>query len=112
MSQIFISHSSRNNDYAVALRMWLAEQGWDDVFLDTDPKRGIAAGERWEGALNKAALRCEAVLFLVSEAWLASDWCVKEFHLAQRLNKRLFGVLIEDIPIDRLPAELTGALCL
>jgi hypothetical protein len=108
MSQIFLSHSSHNNDYAVALRDWLAEQGWDDVFLDTDPKRGIVAGERWEAALHKAALRCEAVLFLVSEAWLASGWCLKEFHLAHRLNKRLFGVLIEDIPVARLPAELTG----
>jgi hypothetical protein len=108
MSQIFLSHSSHNNDYAVALRDWLAEQGWDDVFLDTDPRRGITAGERWEAALHKAAQRCEAVLFLVSEAWLASGWCLKEFHLAHRLNKRLFGVLIEDLPIARLPAELTG----
>jgi TIR domain len=108
MSQIFISHSSHNNDYAVALRDWLAEHGWDDVFLDTDPRRGIAAGERWEAALHKAAQRCEAVLFLVSEAWLGSGWCLKEFHLAHRLNKRLFGVLIEDIPIARLPPELTG----
>jgi hypothetical protein len=58
--------------------------------------------------LHNAALRCEAVLFLVSEAWLASGWCLKEFHLAHRLNKRLFGVLIGDIPIARVPAELTG----
>jgi hypothetical protein len=42
VSQIFLSHSSHNDDYVVALRDWLAEQGWDDVFLDTDPKRGIA----------------------------------------------------------------------
>ena len=83
-------------------------QGWDDVFLDTDPLRGIAAGERWERSLNQAALRCEAVLFLVSRAWLASDWCQKEFNLAHRLNKRLFGLLIEDLPIGDLPATLTG----
>lgn len=84
------------------------EQGWDDVFLDLDPQRGIAAGDRWERALNQAALRCEAVLLLISRDWLASDWCLKEFHLAQRLNKRLFGLLIEDIPISGLPAALTG----
>jgi WD40 repeat protein len=108
MSQIFLSHSSRNNDSAVALRDWLVAQGWDDVFLDLDPHRGVAAGERWERSLNQAASRCEAVLFLVSRAWLASDWCVKEFHLANRLNKRLFGVLIEDIPIVDLPSTLTG----
>ena len=109
MSRIFISHSSRDNDYATALNGWLFNQGWDDVFLDTDMQRGIAAGERWERALNQAALRCEAVLFLVSRAWLASDWCIKEFNLAHRLNKRLFGLLIEDIPLDELPTTLTSA---
>jgi WD40 repeat protein len=108
MSRIFLSHSSKDNDRAVALGEWLAAQGWDDVFLDLDPLRGIAAGDQWARALNQAALRCEAVLFLVSRAWLDSDWCLKEFNLAHRLNKRLFGLLIEDIPISDLPAMLTG----
>ncbi|SDR51307.1 WD40 repeat [Paraburkholderia fungorum] len=108
MSRIFLSHSSDDNGCAFLLKRWLATQGWDDVFLDLDPLRGIAAGERWERALYNAASRCEVVLFLVSRAWLDSDWCMKEFNLASRLNKRLFGVLIEDIPIRELPATLTG----
>jgi WD40 repeat protein len=108
MSRIFLSHSSKDNASAVALRDWLAAQGWRDIFLDLDPERGIAAGAKWERELNQAALRCEAVLFLVSRAWLASDWCLKEFNLAHRLNKRLFGLLIEDIPVTELPATLTG----
>ena len=78
MSRIFLSHSSTNNAEAVALRDWLADNGWkDEIFLDLDPQRGIAAGERWERALNEAANRCEAVLFLVSKAWLASVWCLQ-----------------------------------
>jgi hypothetical protein len=68
MSRIFLSHSSKNNAEAKALADWLAAQGFDDLFLDLDPQRGIAAGERWERALNQAAQRCEAVLFLVSKA--------------------------------------------
>lgn len=108
MSRIFLSHSSTNNAEAVALRDWLAREGWDDVFFDADPQRGIAAGERWERALNQAAHRCAAVLFLVSRAWLDSNWCLKEFNLALRLNKRLFGVLIEDLPLPDLPGNLTS----
>jgi hypothetical protein len=108
MARIFISHSSANNAEAVALRDWLATAGWDDVFLDLDHERGIVAGERWERALNEAASRCEAVLFLVSRAWLSSRWCLKELNLAHRLNKRLFGVLIEDVPIADLPPDLTS----
>ena len=109
MSRIFLSHSSNNNAEAVALRDWLASNGWkDEIFLDLDPKRGIAAGERWERSLNKAANRCEAVLFLVSKEWLASPWCRKEFILAHRLNKRLFGVMIENLAVDQLPQEIVG----
>ena len=110
MPRIFLSHSSENNAEAVALRDWLAANGWrNEVFLDLDPRRGIAAGERWERSLSQAALRCEAVLFVVSKAWLRSGWCRKEFHLANRLNKRLFGLLIEDLPVAELPEELAGA---
>ncbi len=92
----------------MALRDWLKGEGWDDVFLDVDPNSGIAAGQRWERALNEAAHRCEAVLFLVSHAWLASGWCIKELNLAHRLNKRLFGLLVEDLILADLPGYLTG----
>jgi formylglycine-generating enzyme required for sulfatase activity len=109
VARIFLSHSSANNADAVALRDWLADNGWkDEIFLDLDPQRGIAAGERWERALHEAANRCEAVLFLVSKAWLSSAWCRKESILAHRLNKRLFGVLIEDLPVSELPEEIAG----
>ena len=108
MSRIFLSHSSANNAEAVALRDWLNREGWNDVFLDIDPDRGIAAGERWERALNEAANRCEAVLFVVSRAWLASGWCLKEFNLAYRLNKRLFGLLVDDLAPADLPVNLTS----
>ncbi len=109
VSRIFLSHSSANNAEAVALRDWLEREGWkDEVFLDIDSMRGIAAGERWERRLNEAANRCEAVLFLVSKDWIASGWCRKELNLAHRLNKRLFGVLIEDLTVAEVPKDLTG----
>jgi hypothetical protein len=80
VSRIFLSHSSQNNAEAIALRDWLVAEGWNDLFLDLDPERGIAAGERWERALNEAARRCEAVLFIISKAWLASRWCLNELR--------------------------------
>jgi hypothetical protein len=95
MSKIFLSHSSRDNLEAVALRDWLSQEGWDDVFLDLDPDRGIAAGDRWERKLHEAADRCEAVIFLVSANWLASSWCLREYTAARMLNKKLFAVVID-----------------
>ncbi len=110
MSRIFLSHSSKDNFAAVALGKWLRAEGWDDVFLDVDPERGIAAGERWERKLHEAATRCEAVVFLISADWLASGWCLKEYTLARGLNKKLFAVLIDPgKTIADLPPELTGA---
>jgi hypothetical protein len=109
MPSIFLSHSSQDNFEAVALRDWLAREGWDDVFLDLDPDRGIAAGERWERALHEQANRCEAVIFLVSANWLASGWCLKEYTLARTLNKKLFAVVIDPAKsIAELPPELKG----
>jgi hypothetical protein len=95
MTQLFISHSSKNNAEALELSQWLTQEGWDDQFLDIDPERGITAGERWERALHQAAGRCDAVLFLVSPDWLRSDWCRREFTIAQQLGKRLFVLLLD-----------------
>src|SRR5262245_13606653 len=44
VSRTFLSHSSANNNQAVALYDWLQREGWrDGVFLDLDPIRGIFA---------------------------------------------------------------------
>ena len=67
-------------------------EGWsrpDDIFLDLDPDRGIAAGQRWQQAFADAATRCETVLFIISEEWLASTWCLDEYQLANKNNKKL-----------------------
>ena len=108
MSKIFISHSSINNACALAVAKWLEENGWDDYFLDVEPSRGLAPGERWQEALKRAANRCEAVLFLISPAWRDSRWCLAEFLLAKQLGKTIFGVLIEPIPFDTIPPEMTA----
>jgi hypothetical protein len=59
MSRLFISHSSKNDDWVIALHKWLEGRGWsgkDDIFLDLDPERGIG------------------------EAWLASKWSGDTTH--------------------------------
>jgi tetratricopeptide (TPR) repeat protein len=108
MACLFISHSSLNNDRAVAVRDWLAENGWTDVFLDLDPKSGLAPGELWRHALAAAADRCEAVLFLISPQWIASSWCFNEFLLAKQLGKPIFPVIVADIDLSALPSEITA----
>jgi hypothetical protein len=87
LSRLFICHSGQNDDWPLALLAWLTREGWsNDVFLDLDPERGTAAGQRWAWAFEHAAKTCEVVLFLVSESWLASKWCRDEYELANRLK--------------------------
>ena len=108
MACLFISHSSFNNDKALAMRDWLAQNGWADVFLDLDPQSGLAPGELWRQALAAAADRCEAVLFLISPQWIASSWCFNEFLLAKQLGKRIFPIIVADINLSALPSEITA----
>jgi len=99
---------STRSTSVIALRDWLVDEGFDDLFLDLDPQRGLKAGERWQAALKQAAERCELVIFLVSPAWAASKWCLAEFLLAKNLNKRIFGVIVEPTPLADLPVEMTA----
>ncbi|MEZ5876954.1 MAG: toll/interleukin-1 receptor domain-containing protein [Tepidamorphaceae bacterium] len=108
MARIFISHSSRDNAAAMAISQWLGEHGWDDLFLDLDPERGLKAGERWQESLKHAAERCQLVLFLISPAWCDSKWCVAEFLLAKQMNKRIAAAIIEPVDLADLPGELTA----
>jgi WD40 repeat protein len=107
MSRIFISHSSADNAFALALGIWLKRVGWDDYFLDFESSKGIEPGANWQHALQAANDRCEAVLILLSKAWLESRWCLAEFHAAQQQGKPIFGLLIADIPYRAIPKELT-----
>jgi WD40 repeat protein len=108
MSMIFISHSSRDNEPAKAVRDWLAAQGWADVFLDLDPSAGLAPGQHWREELRKAGEHCSAVIVLVSPQWAASKWCLTEFLFAAQLGKEIFPVLISPCPLEELPLELTA----
>ena len=47
MTEIFISHSSKDNAWAERISTWLKEQGYEGIFLDFDPQKGIPAGRDW-----------------------------------------------------------------
>lgn len=108
MSRIFLSHSSGDTAETIALRDWMAAQGWDDVFLDVDAERGLRPGDRWQAALKQAAGRCELVVVVISPAWAGSKWCLAEFLLATNLSKRIVAVIVAPTPFKDLPTELTA----
>jgi WD40 repeat protein len=98
LSRIFISHSSKDDREAIALKRWLVlhdRRLRDEIFLDLDRHGGIPAGVRWKDALKQANSRCEAVICLLSSNWEASAECQTEFRMAETLNKRIFIARLE-----------------
>jgi len=99
LSRLFISHSSKDNVFALAFKQWLGANGWpdEDVFLDLD---AIGAGERWKDALRKANARCEAVILLASPGSLSSLECLAEVRKAEDFGKEIIVVLLRDIQLE------------
>jgi hypothetical protein len=108
MARIFISHSSRNNAEALALRDWLVSQGWNDLFLDIHPTDGLVAAERWQAALRASIGRCKAVVFCLSPEWLESPHCLSEFNEAMHVGAAPVGVMVKPVPLHRLPGEMSS----
>ena len=106
MAGIFISHSSKNNTQAENVRSWLESQGWgrSQVFLDL---RDLKSGDRWRDVLNGMS-DCEAVIVCLSDEWLSSDECKREFTQAEERGKVLLPIAVAPItlPIPRFITDL------
>ena len=95
MPLLFISHSSKDKAEAEKLVEWLEAQGVDSLFLDSDAQHGIKAGSDWEKTLYQAIRRSHAFIFLISDHWIASQWCGFEFMQARALGKIIFPIRIQ-----------------
>ena len=68
---------------------------------DLDPQRGISVGERWEKTLHEAAGSYDAVLFLTSTDWLASEWCfAKRASILSSVEPKFGMTLDRDLEQD------------
>ena len=103
MSTIFISHSTLDKTIALQVLERLRKQGYEALFLDSDPEAGIKAGRDWERDLYRNLKLAAAVVVLCSPDSMASRWCFAEITQAKALGKALFPVVIR-------PCEVVGSL--
>ena len=94
MPDIFISHSSDDNDLTRFLSDRVAEAGFD-VWVDFD---GIVSGDRWVQKIQQAVEDCGAMVVIMSRAAQRSEWVEREALFAMELKKPLYVALIEDMP--------------
>jgi WD40 repeat protein len=94
MARVFISHSSRDNEVATEIKVWLASRGFDNVFLDIDKHAGIPPGANWERELYRKIDSVQAVILVITPNWHESKWCFVEFAQARALGKAIFPVIV------------------
>ena len=61
----------------------------------------LFAGQDWWGEIQRRLHWCDGFVYLLSHTSVTSEYCQKEFAIAQRLEKHLFPVLIQgevDVP--------------
>jgi ABC-type multidrug transport system fused ATPase/permease subunit len=95
MTLLFVSRSSEDNASASRVANWLEARGFQSLFLDFDPARGIPAGRNWEQELYGRLRQADAVVFLGSAASCQSYWCFAELVLARASGVRVFPLLVE-----------------
>ncbi|WP_222270309.1 nSTAND1 domain-containing NTPase [Modestobacter marinus] len=94
MARVFVSHSSRDAALAADVHRWLVDEG-HEAFLDQDLSDGILAGEEWEKRLHERLRWADAVVCVLTSAYLASVWCTAELAIAQSRGSRLLPIRAE-----------------
>ena len=105
MARVFLSHASEDRALADEVLAWLTGAG-HQVFLDRDLRAGIAVGEDWRARLFERLRWADAVVALVTSAYVASPWCAAEVGIASSRGSRVLPLVAEaGVRHPLLPAE-------
>ncbi|MGH3815400.1 MAG: TIR domain-containing protein, partial [Pseudonocardiaceae bacterium] len=94
MARVFVSHASEDRTLAGEVHRWLVEAG-HEVFLDQDLRDGITLGEEWEQQLHERLRWANAVVCVVTSAYLDSTWCAIEIGIARSRGSQLLPLCAE-----------------
>jgi len=112
VARVFVSYASVDRECAGLLHRWLVAEG-HGVFLDQDLRDGIVVGEEWERRLHERLRWADAVVCVVTSAFLVSTWCTYEVACARSRGGQLLPVRAESGVVHPLLtsaqyADLTG----
>ena len=108
MAQLFVSHSSADNELATEVKDCLAALGYESVFLDFDPTGGLVPGQAWRDQLFENLDACDAVVFITTPKSIASQWCHSELALTRWLRKPILALLVDGCAAHPLTEDLQG----
>lgn len=102
MAKIFISHSTKNRELVESFLEFLQlGMGVDrsDIFC-TSYHGELKTGEDFVETIRSQLQGCEVVISLITEEYLASNFCMIELGAAWGMSKAFFPLL--SVPIERL----------
>jgi WD40 repeat protein len=94
VARVFVSHASVDSDLAATVHNSMAADG-HDVFLDRRADDGIRIGEDWESSLYSQLRRADAVVSIVTEAYVASRWCFAEVVAGRMQGRLMLPLMVE-----------------
>jgi WD40 repeat protein len=94
VARIFISHATADEACAVDVCDWLRSVGYNP-FLARDLGGGVSVGEDWKQRLYQELRSAEAVVCIVSRAFVESIWCAVEVGIADSLGCLLIPLRFE-----------------
>jgi tetratricopeptide (TPR) repeat protein len=97
-SQIFISYSKKDSDFAFKLADDLIAAG-HKIWID----RSLKVGEDWAQTIETNLEKSQEVIVVLSPNSVESKWVQHEGSIAYGLKKPMFPVLIEKIPDEKMP---------
>ena len=101
VARVFVSHAGSDGDLATDVFGWLVDVG-HDVFYDRDLHAGLVVGELWERRLFDRLRWADAVVCLVTAAYVVSPWCSAEVGFAVSRGSLLLPVMGESGPAHPL----------
>ena len=94
MARVFISYARVDLTLAKEIREWL-RAATHEVFLDEALQGGLRPGEDWQARLHERLRWADAVVCLVSDASVASSWCIAELATAFARGSHLIPLQAE-----------------
>ena len=101
-SEVFLSYSRKDGDFARKLNLALQETGKTTWF----DQESIASGVDFEAELYKGIAGADNFLFLISPDSTESPYCEDEVKYAQSQGKRLLSLLVRETEPSTLPEPL------
>lgn len=102
MTQVFLSYSERERPVMEKIARNLMREGFTVWTNKTD----IKTGEDFQTMIDRGVEEADNIVFLMSPASLASEYCGKELIHARLHNKRLIPLLIAPTDLEQVPPEL------